>query len=63
MTADPRCYGGSYSASIPQLQPNALDAANPRNITRYVPSDPRTNIQASDPIVGTKELEFKLLFE
>ena len=52
MTADPRCYGGSYSASIPQLQPNALDAANPRNITRYVPSDPRTNIQASDPIVG-----------
>ena len=52
MTADPRCYGGSYSPTIPQLQSNALDAQNPRNITRYIPSDPRSNVQSSDPVLG-----------
>tara|TARA_A100001388_G_scaffold22511_1_gene14740 strand:+ start:453 stop:4841 length:4389 start_codon:yes stop_codon:yes gene_type:complete len=55
MTADPRCYGGSYSPQIPQLQPNALDAANPRDVTQYIPSDPRQaagTLQPSDPIIG-----------
>ena len=52
MATDPRCYGGSYSADIPQLQPNALDAANPRDVTQYTPSGPRLNVRASDPIIG-----------